>query len=330
MDKYFSDLHNMKKQSLRRIHDSRSRYYESDGPSIFEYSMFTAYPKSPTACVYKKAFELFFDAQEILYTYKKEKVETNEDCECLKSAFHGFARANLCEAHLSATFCLPANILDLIDQYLKIRPNDILVEYFRTAIIFSEHPFVSKCKNGYSSVKHLKQLIIMHEELAFKVNKTKPQPEIHRDLLIHLYFLLGSLYSNTDQEVRALDSFQKSYDIDNSNLDSLYAVAFYKYFTKSDKAESMLKKYLQLASQCHKRYYDAFYTLALIELDKENIELAKKYYYKGVAAEKKQLPCLPAWDTFSRKAARLNIHLLEGLDDLHTSGVLQSIEDSLP
>lgn len=160
----------------------------------------------------------------------------------------------------------------------------------------------------------------MNEEFSSKVSKLIPQSDIHRDLLIHLYFLLGSLYSNTDQEVLALDSFQKSYDLDNSNLDSLYGVAFYNFYRKFEKAESLLQKYLQLAPECDRRYYDAYYTLALVHFRRNKFEQAQNYYYEGVAAEKKCLSWLPAWDTYSRKKARINIKLLEGFNDRYLEG----------
>ncbi|CAG2252399.1 unnamed protein product [Mytilus edulis] len=63
-----------------------------------------------------------------------------------------------------------------------------------------------------------------------------------------------------------------------------------------------------------------FYTLAIIYFKRENYDRFKDYYYKGVEAEKKQLPSLPAWDTYSRKKARLHIKLLEGFSDRYLEG----------
>lgn len=321
MESYLKDYSHIKKENVQRIHDSKSTYFEGGGgPTFSEFSMFAAFPDSPTAKSYKKAFDLYCAAQGVLLQYTKTTVETNEDCEYLQQAFHDYAKSNLCESHLFGTF-KPQIMSDLIDQYLKIRPNDILTEYLKTVIIFAQHPDVCKSKIDYSSVKHLKKLIKMNEEFAFKVSKFKPQNDFRRDLLINLYFLLGSLYSNTDQEVRALDSFQKSYDLDNNNYDSLYGVAFYHFYRNSDKAESLLQKFLQLAPECNKRYNDAFYTLALIYLKRGNYERFKDYYYKGLEAEKKQLSCLPAWDTYSRKKARLHIKLLEGFSDRYLEGL---------
>ncbi|VDH97848.1 Hypothetical predicted protein [Mytilus galloprovincialis] len=307
MEAYIKDVECIMKNNLLRTHDSHRMYHTKSGPAFFEYSMFTDFPDSPTAKRYIKAFELFCVAEEVLRQCTITKVETVEDCEYLQSAFHGYAKANLCEGHLFDTFRPTPKTIDLIDQYLKLRPNDILTEYFKTAIIHKEQPSVYKSQSGYSSGKHLKKLIKMNEQFALKVSKKKHQSEIQRDILIDIFFLLGSLYSITDQEVRALDSFQKSYDLDNSNLDSLYGVAFYNFYRKFDKAESLLKKYLELAPECDKRYYDAYYTLGLIHLKRDNINQATECYYKGVAAEKKQLPCLPAWDTYSRMKARLYI-----------------------
>ncbi|CAC5390662.1 unnamed protein product [Mytilus coruscus] len=308
MEAYLKDFEYIMENNLQRTHDSHRMYFNnSRGPAIFEYSMFTDFPDSPTAKRYEKAFELFCVAEKVLMQCTITKVETIEDCICLQPAFHGYAKANLCEGHLFDTFKPTKKTADLIDQYLKLRPNDILTEYFKTTIINNEQPSDYKSQSGYSSGKHLKKLIKMNEQFALKVSKKKSQSEIQRDILIDKYFLLGSLYSITDQEVRALDSFQKSYDLDNSNLDSLYGVAFYHFFRNSDKAESLLKKYLQLAPECDRRYYDAYYTLGLIHLKRENIKQATEYFNKGVTAEQKQLPCLPAWDTFSRMSARLYI-----------------------
>ncbi|CAG2199359.1 unnamed protein product [Mytilus edulis] len=251
--------------------------------------------------------EQYQNSKEVLRQCTITKVATIEDCECLQPAFHGYAKANLCEGHLYDTFRPNQKTVDLIDEYLKLLPNDILTEYFKTILIHKEQPSDYKSQSGYSSGKHLKKLIKMNEQFALKVSKKKPQSIIQRDILIDIHFLLGSLYSITDQEVRALDSFQKSYDLDNSNLDSLYGVAFYHFYRKTDNAESLLKKYLQLAPECDRRYYDAYYTLGLFHLKRENIKQATEYFYKGVAAEEKQLPCLPARDTYSRESARLCI-----------------------
>lgn len=106
-------------ENVKRMHDSLNIYNSS---GIFEYTMFTAYPESPTANKYKKAFEIFHAAKDLLLNFTKTKVETEEDCECLQPAFHGYANARIVEKHLFGAFMPPAITTDLIDQYLTIRP----------------------------------------------------------------------------------------------------------------------------------------------------------------------------------------------------------------
>lgn len=94
------------------------------------------------------------------------------------------------------------------------------------------------------------------------------------------------------QIVRAFDSFKKAYSYDKDDFTCLYGVAYHHPIL----AESikLFKVFIEKAPHCHKQYFEAFYNLAFIYIRHyQNFVEAKKYYDKGVEAEKEQLPFIP-------------------------------------
>ncbi|XP_052074731.1 uncharacterized protein LOC127712378 isoform X2 [Mytilus californianus] len=296
-------------EEVRQGHDPAC-VYKSD---LFNFSNSTvsAFPNSPTAMKYKTAFSMFRKAKSVLCRYAKSKIETDNDCDFLEPAFHGYAKAEMCENHLYDTNRPPENTYDLIGQYLKQRPDDILSEYFKNILEQNRNELL------VSKFESLQMSIRTKEILAAKVRRASAHSDIKRQILATLYNRLGSLYTITQQRIRAIDSFQKSYDIDNDQHDSLFGIAYSDRYKHPEKALQLINKYLDAAPECHKKYYDAYYTLAEIYIFfYRNKAKAEEYYRKGLKAEDKQLPFIMHEDTTSKRLAKQLIELPYITDEL--------------
>lgn len=279
---------------IQQGHDP-ARVYISNHVTFSDSTVFD-FPNSPTAMEYKNAFQMFSTARSILCRYSKSKVETDIDCDFLEPAFHGYAKAEMCENHLFDTNKPPDNTYDLICQYLKQRPDDILAEHFK---IMLEHK-----RNELSKFDCLKRSIRTKEIFAAKVSRASDS-EIKGQIIATLYNRLGSLHTITKQKIRAIDSFQKSYDTDNSYYDSMFGLAWCYHYVHPEKSLKLFYEYLDVAPECAKKYFDAYYILVDIYVSfYGNIIKAKECYRKGLHAEDKQLPFLIREDTSSKRFAK--------------------------
>lgn len=289
-------------EKVRQGHDPAVVY--KSPLSDFSNSTVSAFPNSPTAMKYKKAFNMFREANSLLCRYAKSKVETDNDCDFLEPAFHGYAEAEMCESHLYNSYRPPGDTFDLISQYLTRRPDDILSEYFKNILEHNRNELL------VSTFESLQISIRSKEILAAKVSKASAKSDLKRQILSTLYNRLGSLYTITQQEVRAMDSFQKSYDIDNDQHDSLFGIAYSQRYKHPEKAVKLFHRYLDAAPDCDKKYFDAYYALAEIYiLFYRNKTDAEEYYRMGLNAENKQLPFIMLDDTSSKRIAKQLLEL---------------------
>ncbi|CAC5386835.1 unnamed protein product [Mytilus coruscus] len=255
---------------------------------------------------YKTAFNMFSKARSILCRYSKAKVETDIDCDFLEPAFHGYAKAEMCENHLYDTNKPPINTYDLVGQYLIQRPDEILAEYLKYILEHKRNELL------VSKFKCLQMSIRTKEILAAKVNRDCTNSDIKRQILATLYNRLGSLYIITRRTIHAVDSFQKSYDIDNNYYDSLYGIAHCDQSDYPDKALKLFHKYLGAVPECDKKYCDAYYAMADIYISSfRNIAKAKECYQEGLNAEDKQFPYIIRDETESKRCAQFLIEHFE-------------------
>ena len=126
-------------------------------------------------------------------------------------------------SYMGKQFPLPPQITVLTEDYLGLRPNDTLAEHFYVCILV--HALAAE-KSDYESCK---EIIRAHEEEVHKLLPYKHVPT-ERDVLRHSYYLLGAMYTSTDQGVRAIEAFEKCYELDVNSIDAIYAIAF-KYMT---------------------------------------------------------------------------------------------------
>lgn len=118
-----SQLRDLIKTTVQQGHDLASNYQSRH--LEFTESMISTFLNSPTALKYKRAHEIFQKARTILDLYTKAGVDTESDCDFLQPAFQGYAEAYMCDNIWYDKFKPPENAPDLIDQYLKHRPDDV-------------------------------------------------------------------------------------------------------------------------------------------------------------------------------------------------------------
>lgn len=287
------------------------RAFLNCGTAIMTPAMFSAYPHSPTAQRYLKAFKFFMNGWIILQNYRKNVVETEVDCDYLKPAFHAYSYGEMTEQHLVSQFQPPDYTTVLIDQYLKFRPSDIFAEYCKVMLV--HHPNLNKKKSkNFSDFEFQKNLIVTGEKFIHKRSQYVDFSEVDRSMLKSLYYKLGSIYITTSQGKRALNSFQKSYDLDKSNVLALYGIAFQCMEIDPDKAISLFLQFIDRAPKCAKQYPNAHYQLAFLYLTHyKNFQEGMRYCDLAEKAEKWRLsflirPDIPA-KTFVQLVKSMNI-----------------------
>lgn len=294
----------MNKESVLDKNDAH-RGILNCGTFILTPAMFSAYPQSPTAQRYLKAFTFFSNGRIILQKYSKSVVESDDDCAFLKPAFHAYAYGEMTEQHLVSQFQPPDKTTVLIDQYLKLRPRGIFAEYCKVILVHHSNHNKEKCKH-YSDFEFHKKLIITGEQFIHKRLPFVDFSDVDRSILKSLYYKLGAIYVTTSQTKRALDSFQKCYDLDKTNVLALYGIAFQYMKIDTDKAITLFLQYIDRAPGCAKQYPNAHYQLAYLYLyDYNNLQEGMRYCDLAEKAEKRSLPFLFQPDISAKKYVQM-------------------------
>ncbi|XP_053378946.1 uncharacterized protein LOC123526439 [Mercenaria mercenaria] len=277
------------------------------------------YPNSPTAKQTMIALNHYQFAFCVLWSYTKPRVLVQSDCDSIQPGLHHYMEGYMIAMYMSQQFPLPPTIETLVEDYLRLRPNDSLVEYFHVTIVVDMQ---TKKKSDYESCK---DIIRAHEIFVHKIFPFK-NVDTEKRILIDSYYLLGAKYTSTDQDVRALDAFEKCYALDETNIGALYSVAFH-YMTKDpEKALKLCNKYLDMAPKCDEKYPNVHYVMGFIyATHMKNIELAKKYYYLGQKAETLRLPFNPPTD-FSIKYFLESLIPLAGTKRRQLENALEHID----
>lgn len=297
----FDCMKNLQEDCTRQSNDSLGVLIRRNGTEILIPPMFAAYPDSPTAQRYMEAFNFFFYGWEVLRKYPKDIVESEEDCDILQPAFHAYSYGDMCEQHLFSQFRPPEDTTTLINQYLKFRPNDILVEYFKVAFVLKPDVTMYISAN-FSDFDFQKKIIVTGEEFIHRRQPHAEFSEVDRHMLKSLYYHLGAVYVTTNQEKRALDSFQKCYDLDKTNVSALYGIAHQYFIRDPEKAITLFQQYIDRAPVCDKQYPNAHYMLAFLYIQHyKNRKEAFKYCDLAEKAEEKRLSFLCPVDIPQKK-----------------------------
>ena len=248
------------KTRVQQAHDPLTTFNTIDSNRLTK-SNFEAYPDSPTAQRYLKAYHLFSGGFVCLNSYEKETVQSAEDCDYLQFAFYSYSLAEICESHLYSRFPPPKNTSNLIKQYLKIRPNDVLVQFLKLILTHRRHGREHEQLTEYDFQR---EWIIAGEKFIHKRQRFVKDSELDRDMLVYLYYILGVTYVISFQKRRSLDSFQKSYDLDPSNVAALYGVAYQYMENDPEKAIRIFREFISKAPECDKQYPNAYYMMAYL------------------------------------------------------------------
>ncbi|CAC5416534.1 unnamed protein product [Mytilus coruscus] len=276
-------------ERARQANDS-TRIFK--GTQLSDPRVYLQCPNSPTANNYRQAVYHFKTASQILQKYEKDKVDDLKDCELLRPVFENIVYGHICENSMFAFFCSTENTPILINQYLMLKPDDIFAEYAQYIILWRIVSKAKKKKNLLSDFESAKKHIKTAELLAFKLSKNVDCQPCHRIILIDLYYDLGSKYVSTGQPERALDSYQKCFELDISNYSALYGIAYMHMQSDPEKAIELFKKFINMAPECEKQYPNAYYMIASLYLLNENLDEVLRYCSLAEDAEKKRLPFL--------------------------------------
>jgi tetratricopeptide (TPR) repeat protein len=249
-------------------------------------------------------------AFDILWSYKKPRVLLQSDCDYLEPGLHHFIEGFMMAQYMLQQFPMVPSFKDLVEDYLKLRPNDILVEYIYVKALVTEK---SKSLPDY---ERCKEIIRAFEKFVHKLLPYKHQNTAKR-ILIDSYYMLGANYTSTDQYERALDAFEKCYALDETNIAAIYSVAFHNKNKDPEKALQLCNKYLDMAPQCDEKFPNVHYVMGYIyACHLKNIELAKKHYHLGKKAETYRLPFNPPTDFNPKSFLESLLPLAEANDEL--------------
>jgi hypothetical protein len=88
------------------------------------------YQHSITTQHFMKAIEEYKTGSNLLQNYKKKSVDTEGDCDYLKPAFENYVNGHMHENSFLGNF-ISKDTSNLVDQYLKLKPDDFMVEYLK-------------------------------------------------------------------------------------------------------------------------------------------------------------------------------------------------------
>ncbi|XP_053378945.1 uncharacterized protein LOC123526441 [Mercenaria mercenaria] len=277
------------------------------------------FPDSPTAKQTMVALNHYIFACNILWSYTKPRVLVQSDCDFLEPGLHHYMEGYMIAMYMSQQFPPPPTIEILVEDYLRLRPNDSLVEYFHVSIIVAMR---ASTKSDFESCK---EMIRAREMFVHKLFPYKNVETVKR-ILIDSYYNLGAKYTSTDQDERALDAFEKCYALDETNIGALYSVAFHYKEKDPEKAIKLCEKYLGMAPKCDEKYPNIHYVMGYIyAIQFKNIDLAKKYYDLGMEAENYRLPFNPPTD-FGPKTFLESIVPLAGVKRNELKNALEDID----
>jgi tetratricopeptide (TPR) repeat protein len=232
-----------------------------------------------------EALNYYMYAFSILWSYSKPRVLLQSDCDFIQPGLHHFIEGYMIAQYMRQQFPLPQSFTDWVEDYLKLRPNDILVEYIHVKAI------VDWKTQTLSDYEHCKETIRALEIFVHKLQPYAKNQDTAKRILIDSYYVLGARYTTTDQYERALDAFENCYALDETNIAAIYSVAFHHNYKDPEKALQFCNKYLEMAPKCDEKFPNVHYLMGYIyACHFKNINLAKKSYLLGKEAETYRLP----------------------------------------
>ncbi|KAK3089496.1 hypothetical protein FSP39_004052 [Pinctada imbricata] len=273
-------LHKMNQYSIDEMQNPSLIFRSKAG--FYDPMDFLKHPDSPTAEKYMVAFQSFFSGFQCLHMYRsnRDTVENDTDCTTLKFGFSAYAVGYILENNMIKQFPPPKNVMELLDQYLKLRPFDAFAEYFKLRVFI----------NNRDSHEKLMRNIVACEVLATKLESRVPTDEV-KMILNDVYNVVAAYYTVTKQNLRAIDSFERAIEIDETNTNAIYGVAFNVFHTDPKRAEMMFLDYLRKAPKCDKQYPNVLYHMSLLYMRKK-FSKSVRYFELAQTSERERLPFL--------------------------------------
>lgn len=194
-----------------------------------------------------KAIEEYETGSNLLQNYKKKSVDTESDCDYLKPAFENYVNGHMHENSLFGNI-ISKDTSNLVDQYLKLKPNDVIIEYLKVLFVVTSSPSDHE-KLLFSDYERNKLAIRTGEIFATKLKSSKIRTSKRKKVLSELYYYLESRYVASDQPERELDSF----------LEVLTTVPFMVLHTATEKLNRKNQKHLFISfSRWHQAAISSF------------------------------------------------------------------------
>lgn len=286
----FNYLDMTQNEKMKQVRDSVRIFRIDQQLSV---DIFQQYPNSPTAVNFSRALFHFTLASQILEGYNKDSIEDTDDCDALSPAFENIVQGFLSENSMFEPCRPPVITSVLADQYLRLRPNDICAEYFKIIILMRTPLNLETGGNTLlSDFESAKLRIRTLEKFASKLSQYLETHPFKLQVLTNVYYFLGTIYVSTKQNERALDSFKKCNDLDNTDFSSLYGIAYLHIDSNPAKAIKLFLKYTSMAPECDTQYPNAYYMIAFAYIMQGNLEEAFRYCSLAEDAEKIRLPFL--------------------------------------
>ena len=284
MEKY---LRTMQEECMRQANDSC--WVFAPEKIFLDGRLLVKYQHSITAQNFMKAIEKYETGSNLLRNYKKKSVDTESDCDYIKPAFENYVNGHMHENSLFGNI-ISKDTSNLVDQYLKLKPDDFMVEYLKVLFILTPSPSDQE-KSLFSDYERTKLAIRTGELFAAKLKSSKIRTSERKKVLSELYYYLGSRYVASNQPERALDSFQKSFHLQRSNYSVLYGIAYCYREIEPEKSKTLFHQFLEMAPSCDKQFPNAYYMLATLFAE-SNIDEALRYCALAEKAENERLPFL--------------------------------------
>ncbi|XP_052762154.1 uncharacterized protein LOC128204757 [Mya arenaria] len=252
-------------------------------------SVLMKYPDSVVANKYLIAFDYYFMGWTTILNRTKESVDNENDCKQIKQGIHNYACGVILVGHMGSQFPLFGSIIDLLTNYLRFCPKDLLAEYLKIKFEINRSigdEDVDSSKDYTATKNNIRSL----ELFAHKLELYKDL-DLEQCILTSTYLHLASLYTVSNQCERAMYLFQLCLDLDPSNVEAMYGIAYHCWRTDPEKAKELLMKFMDTAHIHEDHSPQVRYLLGIIHMVLgNNVNLAKKYYALGEEAERKKLP----------------------------------------
>ena len=284
VQQFIKTMQKHNQQRVDEIQNPAMRYQtEFQFPKPEEIALF---PKSQTAQTYMTALKHFLVGFSCLRDYGKDIVENENDCSHLESGYRAYAFGYVLENLMIGQFPPPDNTMCLLEQYLKLRPNDVFAEYFKLRLF-------QRIEDN--TLKKLMENIVAAEKLAHKLELRSSSLSFSEKIVLSdIYMVLGSEYTTTAQYKRAVKAFEQAQLYYEKNTNAIFGIAYTTTTLDPKKSETFLFKYLDIAPVCDKKYPHVLYQISMFYLiNKRDKDKVERFFKLAQLYEKHRLPFLP-------------------------------------